>query len=237
MVAGDPHVKVKVPGQEAICFEISDASNSIIDLLSDPVSGLEVNGQLIQEGKNLRLERVFVSTPRLAQIGVYPDRVDIGHNNIVEQTFSFDQDASVGTDDVHIEILSHLGSSRKNGVVVTLPSDNFMETKFHISIKNGKDSMKFEILDSRGLAGVALTGLIGHSILPEDYSIDKEGVIHVGGVLINAKVEWNEHELCHHIPSNLVHIFLGHSVPEYRVEEEFGRMRPFAMLEEHVLPK
>jgi len=33
----DPQVKVKVPGQEAICFEITDESMSIIDLLSDPV--------------------------------------------------------------------------------------------------------------------------------------------------------------------------------------------------------
>ena len=105
MVAGDPHVKVKVPGQEAICFEIVDASMSIIDLLSDPASGLEVNGQLIQEGKNLRLERVFVSTPRQVQIGIYPDKVTIGHEGWEEESFTFDKTQGYGIEDVHVEIL------------------------------------------------------------------------------------------------------------------------------------
>ena len=105
MVAGDPHVKVKVPGQEAICFEITDTPNSIIDLLSDPETGLEVNGQVIQEGKNLRLERIFVSTPRNVQIAIYPEKVTVGQNDEIEQTFSFDYNDDIGTGDVHVEIL------------------------------------------------------------------------------------------------------------------------------------
>ena len=96
--------------------------------------------------------------------------------------------------------------------------------------------MKFEIMDSQGLAGIPLTGLIGHSILPNDYSIDKEGVIHVGGELIDAKIEWNEHEMCHHIRSELVHLFLGHYVSDYRVTGQFARP-VVAGLEEDVSPK
>ena len=110
MIAGDPHVKVKVPGQEAICFEISDAPRSIIDLLSDPISGLEVNGQLIQEGKNLRLERVFVSTPRNVQIAIYPDRVTVGQNNEINETFTFDKNTGIGTGDVHVEVIRFLNT-------------------------------------------------------------------------------------------------------------------------------
>merc|ERR1712176_897943 len=106
-----------------------------------------------------------------------------------------------------------------------------METKFHVSIKNGKDSMKFEILDSQGLAGAKLTGLVGHAILPEDYSIDKDGIIHVGGQLIDAKVEYNEHEMCHHITKELVPLFLGHGVRDYRVESEYASIQPVATLE------
>ena len=105
MVAGDPHVKVKVPGQEAICFEITDAPESIIDLLSDPDTGLEVNGQCIQEGKNLRLERVFISTPRNVQIAIYTDKVTVGKAGVVEQTFTFDESNDFGAGDVHVEIL------------------------------------------------------------------------------------------------------------------------------------
>ena len=92
--------------------------------------------------------------------------------------------------------------------------------------------MKFEILDSQGLAGIQLSGLVGHAILPNDYSIDENGIIHVGGELIDAKVEWNRHELCHHIKAELVHLFLGHSVSDYRVVDQFDRLRPMATLEE-----
>ena len=97
--------------------------------------------------------------------------------------------------------------------------------------------MKFEILDSQGLAGEELTGLIGHSILPNDYSIDKDGTIHVGGQLIDATVSWDQHEMCHHIKSDLVPLFLGHTVSAYRVVDQFDRLRPKATLEEDQTPK
>ena len=97
--------------------------------------------------------------------------------------------------------------------------------------------MKFEILDSMGLAGIPLTGLIGHSILPNDYSINKNGQIHVGGKLLHATVQWDEHELCHHIGPKLVPIFLGHKVADYRVEERFDRFRPIAKFHENSSPK
>ena len=97
--------------------------------------------------------------------------------------------------------------------------------------------MKFEILDSEGLAGEQLTGLIGHSILPHDYSIDKSGKIHVGGKLIDATVSWDEHEMCHHIRSDLVPLFLGHSVSDYRVVDQFDRLQPVATLDEDASPK
>merc|ERR1712020_143578 len=112
------------------------------------------------------------------QVAIYTDKVTVGRANAIEQTFSFETNNEVGLGDVHMEILSHNVASRKNGVVVTIPGRNSYETKFHVSIKNGKNSMKFEILDSQGLAGEQLTGVIGHSILPNEYSIDKNGIIH-----------------------------------------------------------
>jgi len=58
---------------------------------------------------------------------------------------------------IPMAISSHNDGSRKNNAIITLPGDDVdMETKFHVSIKNGKNSMKFEIVDSRGLAGAKL---------------------------------------------------------------------------------
>ena len=266
MIAGDPHVKVKVPGQEAICFDISEADMAILDLLSNPTSGLEVNGQIVQEGHNSRLERIFIKTPRDVEIGLYPDHVTVGTNGQVHSTYQYDQTIGFGSDDVHVDIFryfqkvqfyriylrkrycrtqditiipicSHNDGSRKNNAIITLPGDDVdMETKFHVSIKNGKNSMKFEIVDSRGLAGAKLTGIIGHSILPNDYQIDSDGVIHVGGRLVNAKAEWNEHELCHNIGPELVPVFLGHNVVDYELENKFDRFRP-ALLQQEKSPK
>lgn len=224
-MAGDPHVWVKVPGQEAICFEVSDVQHSVIDLLSDPATGLEVNGELIQEGKNIRLGKIYVVTPRNVEIAIYPAEITMGHDGNVENRYTFETDYENGVDDVHFEIQSHI-YHRKNGMILTLVGVNGKPIKLHFSIKNGKNSMKFEVLDSTGLAGANLQGIVGHSILPAEYSIDADGVIHVQGRLIkNAKVEWNEHELCHHIQSEHVPDFLGHRIRAFEVESKFERLK------------
>merc|ERR1739848_733799 len=82
--------------------------------------------------------------------------------------------------------------------------------------------MKFEVADTAGLEGSELTGLIGHSIVPGRYSIDEEGFIHVDGKSIDARVEWNHNEYCHHIRSmDLVRLFLGNGIDKYSVASEF----------------
>ena len=111
-----------------------------------------------------------------------------------------------------------------------------LETKFRITTKNdltnkqhdlvSKSSMKFEVADSSGLETSELTGLIGHSIVPGRYSIDEEGFIHVGGKSIDARVEWNHNEYCHHIRSmDLVRLFLGNGIDKYSVASEFQHPR------------
>lgn len=43
-------------------------------LLGDDETGLEVNGELISEGKSVRLERVYIKSPRNVEIAVYPHK-------------------------------------------------------------------------------------------------------------------------------------------------------------------
>jgi len=81
---------------------------SLVPPKKQGLSGLEVNGQLIREGKNLRLQRVFISTPRKAQIGIYPDKVTVGHDGWEEETFTFDRNQGYGFDDVHVEVVRYM---------------------------------------------------------------------------------------------------------------------------------
>merc|ERR1712227_947374 len=102
-----------------------------------------------------------------------------------------------------------------------------MGIEFHVGIKNGEDSLRFEILDSSGLAQEHLTGLIGHSIMPNDYQISKDGTIIVNGKEIrDIPVEWNAKERCHVIPEKLVTEFLGEDVSDLIVEDRFARLPP-----------
>ena len=124
---------------------------------------------------------------------------------------------------INISHFSRSSSQRKNGVIVSIGH----EIRFHVSIKNGKDSMRFEILDSSGLSTTELTGIIGQSILPHDYTVDEEGNIHIEDrVISNTQVEWNEHEFCRHISNRAVPVFLGHKVDEYHVTHKFDIFKP-----------
>ena len=49
-------------------------SESFMALLGDDETGLEVNGELISEGKSVRLERVYIKSPRNVEIAVYPHK-------------------------------------------------------------------------------------------------------------------------------------------------------------------
>ena len=123
----------------------------------------------------------------------------------------------------NITHFSRSSTQRKNGVIISIGHD----IQFHVSIKNGKDSMRFSILESSGLSTTALTGIIGQSILPQDYTIDSAGNIHIADRSIsNTQVEWNEHEYCRHIASSAVSVFLGHRVNEYHVDHKFDIFKP-----------
>ena len=139
---------------------------------------------------------------------------------------------------LHFHFSRSSSFQRKNGVIVSIGH----AIRFHVSIKNGKDSMRFEILDSSGLSTTQLTGIIGQSILPHDYTIDAEGNIHIEDrVISNTQLEWNEHEYCRHISTYAVPVFLGHKVVEYRVDHKFDifkpKWQPADLLGDAALPK
>ena len=82
-----------------------------------------------------------------------------------------------------------------------------------IHFKNGKQAARFEVVNSKGLVAENLTGLIGEAMLPKDYTIDPDGHIHVGDNIINsATVKYMEHDKCHFIPQQDIHLFYKKSL-------------------------
>ena len=63
-MTGDPHVKVKVPGQDPVCFDIhTDKPDTLISLLKDENNGIAINGQLKTDRKHKnRLSTIILNT-------------------------------------------------------------------------------------------------------------------------------------------------------------------------------
>ena len=86
-----------------------------------------------------------------------PIKVTVGYEgDYTPREFDFNEDIEIGVLDCHLSILSHQ-STRKTGIVLTLTGSNGEPVEFHVGIKNGKDSLRFEILDSSGLAQAKLS--------------------------------------------------------------------------------
>ena len=86
-----------------------------------------------------------------------PIKVTVGYEgDYTPREFDFNEDVEIGVLDCHLSILSHQ-STRKTGIVLTLTGSNGEPVEFHVGIKNGKDSLRFEILDSSGLAQAKLS--------------------------------------------------------------------------------
>ena len=100
-------MKVQSLGQPAVCFDIIDVDHTILDLLSDPSIGLEVNGQIFNEGHGTtRLERIFVRSPAGIQLEIQSDLVELSIGDQVMTSIGFYEERQVGQDDIHVQILT-----------------------------------------------------------------------------------------------------------------------------------
>ena len=225
-MAGDPHVHVTSDGQPTVCFDITDVHLSILNLLSDNNTGLRVNGQLFQEGKHTRLERVFIESPAGVMVTVTTAGVKVEDEQGLVKLFNYLAGDEVFVTDTYIQTVSVHEFSKKNGVYITLPGANGYEIKFHVSIKNGKDSMRFEIIDSKGLATTNLGGVIGESIIPAEYQVDTDGNIHIESRIVSAdQTAWDSSNNCIQLSTTeAITTFMGHHVNAYRVHQPFGTL-------------
>merc|ERR1711970_60806 len=222
-MAGDPHVHVSSASQPTVCFDISDVHLSILNLIADSNTGLRVNGQLFQEGKHTRLERVYIESPSGVMITITTAGVKIEDEQGLVQLFNYQQGDEIFVTDTYIQTVSNNEFSKKNGAYITLPGANGYEIKFHVSIKNGKESMRFEIIDAKGLSTNNLGGIIGESIIPSEYEVDQDGNIHIESRLVPAyETAWDASNNCVVLATDsAITTFMGHRISSYRVKKPF----------------
>merc|ERR1711935_740956 len=200
-MSGDPHVHVSSEGQPTVCFDISDVHLSILNLIADSNTGLRVNGQLFQEGKHTRLERVYIESPSGVMITITTAGVKIEDAQGLVQLFNYQQGNEIFVTDTYIQTVSNNEFSKKNG----------------------KESMRFEIIDAKGLSTTNLGGIIGESVIPSEYQVDQDGNIHIESRLVPAyETAWDASNNCIVLATDsAITTFMGHHVSAYRVKKPF----------------
>ena len=122
-------------------------------LLSDAPNELAITGKMQSDSKHNRLSVVGIETTDGTQIEIHAGFVKI--NGII---INFDQDRVVKESDVTVQIFSHFKSKRQGVSVFTE-----FGPIFHVSGKNTKDSLKFEIESSTGLSKAGFKNSIPYS--------------------------------------------------------------------------
>ena len=179
-IVGDPHVRVGIPNEPAICFDVTDKDQSILSLIKDVETGLEVNGQVFTEDfkkEKSRLERIGIVSPHGVQIGIYTDEITIGTNDLITERYSYEENVSKGMSDVHFVIRKLEKGTPKRGITVAIGSNS--EIRFNVFIKRHKDSMIFEIERSGG-SSQNLAGILGQTMRGQTkYHVYENGEIEV----------------------------------------------------------
>ena len=94
-ISGDPHVRVQIPGQQAICYDIHGDELDYVSLLYDANSGLEINGELSHVKANKSrlsaigfLVRLFKTSVALEEI-LYVYSINVYENRPQRDVLNF----------------------------------------------------------------------------------------------------------------------------------------------------
>lgn len=216
-VQGDPHVRIQLPGEQPICYDIEAEVMDYVSLIDDEGIDLEVNGRIehIKESKN-RLAEIGFQTKAGVQIAIDDKRVRIGMDGTFDNEYDFDEYQKLHIEDVTVEIFTPY-EGKHNSVAVELDSG----AQFMISSKNSKDSMKLAITRDYGLSA-HVGGIMGQTIRPNEYTMVDQTVI-VEGRLIE-HVQWDDDKHCFRLTEWDIPTFLGHQEKEYEVDNLFSKI-------------
>merc|ERR1711892_525157 len=216
-VQGDPHVRVQLPGEQPLCYDIEAETMDYVSLIDDEGIDLEVNGRIehVKESKN-RLAEIGMQTAAGVQIAIDDQRVRIGTDGTFDNEYTFSEYQKLHIEDVTIEIFTPY-EGKHNSVAIELDEG----AQFMISSKSSKDSMKLAITRDYGLSSV-VGGILGQTIRPNDYTMVEQTLIVEGRVIEG--VNWDHDKRCFHLTEWDIPTFLGHQEKDYEVDGLFSKI-------------
>merc|ERR1711892_385031 len=216
-VQGDPHVRVQLPGEQPLCYDIEAETMDYVSLIDDEGIDLEVNGRIehVKESKN-RLAEIGMQTAAGVQIAIDDQRVRIGMDGTFDNEYTFSEYQKLHIEDVTIEIFTPY-EGKHNSVAIELDEG----AQFMISSKSSKDSMKLAITRDYGLSSV-VGGILGQTIRPNEYTMVEQTLIVEGRVIEG--VNWDHDKRCFHLTEWDIPTFLGHQEKDYEVDGIFSKI-------------
>lgn len=214
-VQGDPHVRVQLPHEQPLCYDIEAEAMDFVSLIDDVGIGLEINGRIehVKESKN-RLAEIGIRTGKGVEIAINDKNIQIGKDGEVDNVYELSQYQTLDLEDVHIEVLTPF-EGRHNSVMVELDSGAL----FLISSKTSKDSMRFEVQRDYGLSK-KIGGIFGQTIQPNEYTMVGNTLLVEGRTIEN--VNWDEQKGCFRLSEWQIPTFLGHQEKDYEVDNLFS---------------
>merc|ERR1711892_525799 len=216
-VQGDPHVRVQLPGEQPLCYDIEAETLDYVSLIDDEGIDLEVNGRIehVKESKN-RLAEIGMQTAAGVQIAIDDQRVRIGTDGTFDNEYTFSEYQKLHIEDVTIEIFTPY-EGKHNSVAIELDEG----AQFMISSKSSEDSMKLAITRDYGLSSV-VGGILGQTIRPNEYTMVEQTLIVEGRVIEG--VNWDHDKRCFHLTEWDIPTFLGHQEKDYEVDGLFSKI-------------
>ncbi|CAG5110171.1 Oidioi.mRNA.OKI2018_I69.chr2.g4598.t1.cds [Oikopleura dioica] len=233
---GDPHFRVTSPGETPVCLDVNAVSGSIIDLISDASSNLELNGLFknVQKGKKQFLTAIGYTSPQGTQMALTRDTLEVYENGKLLIKYNPSEDTvDEYFYDVHLKMkpADHEHHRNRHNVEI-VQQDGF---RFRLTVKPGVGSLGIELEDVFGIKNPE--GLMGQFLNEGSYTIDNEGTISTKSGQIESEAHaWHEGDKCFQIEERSVETFLGQPISNYYVENLFAEMfyKGAALLEDTV---
>jgi len=238
--SGDPHVRVETQFGTPVCFNFHGDNGRFVDLLSDPVTGFEVNAEIKSNGAITRfiaIGVVYSNGGVTHTIRCDEDGVVIANNGETVGTYAY-ADTSIRN---HGDIELSANHGHRAGVsikiqnvaefVVTFKDRNHKKADKGVFIEDNH-SMGFRTENTDGISHSA-TGIIGQFITPFAYDTIEDTspnfvVFHDRHV--PAEVEFfHGLDYCLKVQDALVPTLLGNIISAYYADSLFGVNDPANM--------
>uniref|UniRef100_A0A8D0C0Y6 Inter-alpha-trypsin inhibitor heavy chain C-terminal domain-containing protein n=1 Tax=Salvator merianae TaxID=96440 RepID=A0A8D0C0Y6_SALMN len=175
-VDGDPHFIVDVPQkQDALCFNIYGDPGIVLNLITDPATGIIVNGQLIGEEKssnNVQPHNTYIgklgilNTQMNVKLEITPEKI-VFHNGTKPMTFTWLDEVTLLNPSLILKI------TKKKSLEISMGEGAIFSVVLHKTWRKHaahQDFLGFYTLDSHQFSENT-HGLLGQFFHPIDFEI------------------------------------------------------------------